>query len=224
MPNPSPLPRGASNRHARRDLAVIASVLVVLLGLLSLVVSQEPRWLTSVDVHLGRPLLDLTRAHPQLGRFWRDDATVQQPQVYRLLLLVGVMVLLVARRWWTAARVATVLVVSALLAPVAKLLLERPRPTWADPVTVIGGYSYPSGHATAAWVFAAVCVLVAQEVVRRTARRVLICSVPVGAAVLVSLDRVFLGVHYPSDVVAGALLGTAIAVAGWAIVRPVDSA
>lgn len=195
-------------------------VMLVLLGLLTAAVAREPHRLVRVDADLGRQALDVTRAHAGLRRFWLADAAVQQPQAYRLLLVGGVVLLLVLRRWWTAARVAAVLVASALLAPVAKLLLDRPRPTWTDPVTVIGGYSYPSGHATAAWVFATVCVLVAREVVGRPGPRVLIGAVPVGLAVLVSLDRVFLGVHYPSDVVGGALVGSTIAVATWLVPRP----
>nr|WP_228517557.1 phosphatase PAP2 family protein [Aliidiomarina indica] len=86
-----------------------------------------------------------------------------------------------------------------------KNLLRRDRPWLRRKVKPVikpaDRFSFPSGHATAAFLFAAL----------------VIASFPVwaplfyGWATLVAISRVALGVHYPSDVIAGAILGTAIA-------------
>ncbi len=92
-----------------------------------------------------------------------------------------------------------------------KLLVGRPRPVIVPHLTEAGGASFPSGHSfNAAVVYIALALAFATLSARQSVRVTLI-----GAAVAVSLavawSRVWLGVHFPSDVVAGWLGG-----AGWA--------
>jgi undecaprenyl-diphosphatase len=70
-------------------------------------------------------------------------------------------------------------------------------------------YSFPSGHAVASTLFyGTVCVL-GLEHLRSPLRRGLATAAAVGMVLLVSFSRVYLGVHYPVDVVAGMALGGA---------------
>jgi undecaprenyl-diphosphatase len=91
-----------------------------------------------------------------------------------------------------------------------KLLVSRPRPP-VEHLQAVTGSSFPSGHATqaSAFWFSLMFAMPAAGFSRRLTR------VAAGLAVLIVLvvgaSRVYLGVHYPSDVVAGVLLGT-----GWA--------
>jgi len=66
--------------------------------------------------------------------------------------------------------------------------------------THLGDYSFPSTHATLAW---AMAVILSREEPRLKYWFYTL-------AVLISLSRIYLGVHYPSDVAGGALLGWAI--------------
>ena len=99
----------------------------------------------------------------------------------------------------------------------AKLVVQRARPVIEDAVAHAPGWSFPSGHAANTTTVAVVLTVLVWPVLGRTARVV----VPTVAGVLVLLtvaNRVLLGVHYPSDVLAGVLLGTAVAGAsylGW---------
>jgi membrane-associated phospholipid phosphatase len=95
-----------------------------------------------------------------------------------------------------------------------KRAFERPRPSLVDPavhplIAVPHSYSMPSGHATTA--FAAG---VGVGLIHPRLRQPL-----VGLAALVALSRIWLGVHYLSDVIVGAVLGTAVALAIWLAVR-----
>jgi undecaprenyl-diphosphatase len=103
---------------------------------------------------------------------------------------------------------------SDLLATALKEVFDRPRPfeelPAAEPLlrgTV--GESLPSGHAATSFAGA----LVLAYLVRR--------AVPAlfALAALVAFSRVYVGVHYPLDIVAGALLGIAVALAAIALVR-----
>ena len=76
-------------------------------------------------------------------------------------------------------------------------------------------YSFPSGHAANAAAAATVMVLLLWPLLSPAARRWLVAGL--GAFVVVTmLDRVFLDVHFPSDVVAGALFGVGLATASYA--------
>ena len=94
-----------------------------------------------------------------------------------------------------------------------KHLVGRERPSsalaQADPLVHASGPSFPSGHATTAFAGA---VMLACLVGR---------AVPVlfALATAIAFSRVYVGVHYPSDVLAGAVLGTTVAVATVALLR-----
>lgn len=108
----------------------------------------------------------------------------------------------------TAFAVAVSLVLADLASSGIKEAVDRPRPPRADPsfdaaVSVPPSPSFPSGHATTTFACAvAVAILVPK--LRWPA---------LGLAAIVGLARVYLGVHYGLDVLAGAALGSAIGVA-----------
>ena len=76
------------------------------------------------------------------------------------------------------------------------------------------GFSFPSGHATGTFTVAVLGAwMTSRWLLRDWAARVALWAIFLGAAGLVGFSRIYLGVHYVSDVVAGALLGAAWAVA-----------
>lgn len=87
----------------------------------------------------------------------------------------------------------------------------RARPPISDWAGAAGGPAFPSGHTTAATLFALACVWAIAPRVRPGWPRTALWSAAVGYAVLVGWSRVWLGVHWPSDVVGGWLLGLAFA-------------
>lgn len=133
--------------------------------------------------------------------------------VFVLVPLALVCYLLLARAGLRreACAVALSLAGATLLSDVVKLLVSRPRPPIEHLQTVTGS-SFPSAHsaqASAFWfslVLALATAGVAPPVTRAAAGLALVF------VLAVALSRVYLGVHYPGDVVAGVLLGT-----GWAV-------
>lgn len=92
---------------------------------------------------------------------------------------------------------------------IAKPLFHRERPQIIERLADAGWYSYPSGHAMLAPViYGFALVLLAKSVPSRAGRTLLLIM---AAAIppMIALSRVYLGVHYPSDVIAALFLGNA---------------
>ena len=96
-----------------------------------------------------------------------------------------------------------------------KFLYNRPRPSLVAPEALPGDPSFPSGHsASAAVIYLTLGLLIAHSVGRR-GQKVYIVALAVLLAVAVGLSRLYLGVHWPSDVLAGWTLGGTWALACW---------
>lgn len=111
------------------------------------------------------------------------------------------------------------MMVSWNLALDVKLLVQRARPVVEDAVARAPGFSFPSGHAANTAAATTAVVILLWPIVGETGRRIAIVT---GAAMVLvtGVDRVMLGVHYPSDVIGGFLLGTGLVLASYLGWRP----
>jgi undecaprenyl-diphosphatase len=107
------------------------------------------------------------------------------------------------------------LVVSMLL----KLAYDRPRPQLVPHLSIIMTSSFPSGHAMlSATVFLTLGALLGRFVQERVLKAYFLI-VAVILCVLVGVSRVFMGVHYPTDVLTGWVAGLGWAVTCWLVAR-----
>lgn len=95
-----------------------------------------------------------------------------------------------------------------------KVLVGRARPIVDDPISHSPGYSFPSGHAFNVAVVSTVVVFLLWPLLSSVGHRVSV-ALAVVFALVVGLDRLFLGVHFPSDVLAGYVLGVGITFSSW---------
>ncbi|MGY1594232.1 phosphatase PAP2 family protein [Geodermatophilus sp. SYSU D00708] len=128
---------------------------------------------------------------------------------FRVLVSLPLLFWLGARRaWWTAAFVVAANVTVSPLTVLLKDLVGRVRPAFENGGLHYGGLSFPSGHSSGIATLVTVAVLLAWPRLSAPARRWALAG---GAAlvVLVGLTRMWLGVHFLSDVVGGWALGVA---------------
>jgi membrane-associated phospholipid phosphatase len=120
---------------------------------------------------------------------------------------IAVMVILIVRRHWLSlgAFALAVALSEAFIGPM-KALYDRPRPF--DPLVAVSGASFPSGHAVAAAVTAVGLVIALFPPGHK--RWVWERQAALYASIM-ALSRTYLGAHWLSDVIAGALLGSGIA-------------
>lgn len=95
------------------------------------------------------------------------------------------------------------LVINLLL----KAWFARPRPTFANPLTVALFYSFPSGHATLSLVVYGLLTYFLRQATPHVWERILLTSGAILLVLLIGFSRLYLGVHYLSDVLAGFATG-----------------
>lgn len=149
----------------------------------------------------------------------RDITALGSVTVLTLVVSGTIGYLLLARR----ARTALFLLVSvgsgALVSFLLKAAYRRPRPELVPPQAYAYSASFPSGHAMmSAVVYLTLAVLLAQTTARRRVTGYFL-TVAIVLTLLVGVSRVYLGVHWPTDVLAGWAIGAVWALLAGQVVR-----
>ena len=151
------------------------------------------------------------RAEPLVAPFgWLHAATDLggTPWVATLAVVVGVAEVAAGRRGVGLAAAATIGLAS-LANSSLKLVVARARPDELAPIVVEPGYSFPSGHSLSAMVaYGVMAILIGRSSLPAALRAALIAGLAT-LVVVVGLSRVYLGAHYPTDVLGGWLMGFA---------------
>lgn len=160
------------------------------ISIISLVQFSGPSWLDTLmkalspsHLFVTAPLLVIATTILFLGRWWRDG--------WALIAGTSLGFFTV----WTL-----------------KTLISRPRPT-EDLVYVMeqsSGYSFPSGHVTHYVIFLGTLTFIASEKINSGIVRHFIKIAVLLVLVCVGLSRIYLGAHWPSDVLGGYLVGTLV--------------
>lgn len=141
----------------------------------------------------------------------------------RTLLTIGTtlacVLLWTAKRPLAAIDTALASSVAAYVTRLTKLLLSRPRPDAAEQLVHAGGFSFPSGHASGITALLTAAALHTIEMAPSRGHRAFLASVYGLLIAGVAWSRVYLGVHYPSDVLAGLCIGVACALGAHGLVR-----
>ncbi|MGC3000860.1 phosphatase PAP2 family protein [Streptomyces sp. G35A] len=201
-------PRPPEDRRAPLSTGLLALCSALLLALVAL----EWRPLLDLDGDISRTTHRWAVEEPgltQTARILTD--WVWDPWTMRLL--CGAAAALLAWRYaarWTALWLVGTVAAGTVVQQGLKAAVDRARPVWPDPVDSAHYAAFPSGHAMTATV---VCGLLLWLLHRYGVSRVLWRTVLVLAVLSVTgvgLTRVWLGVHWPTDVVGGWLLGALV--------------
>lgn len=180
---------------------------------------------------------ELARMDSALLLFFRDPADLSQPvgppwfhqTVVEITTLGGYPVLvtlvaavagflLVSRKFGPALFMLGSIITGTLASHLLKIVYDRPRPDLVDHLVQIHTASFPSGHATMSAVVYLTLATLIVRLVDDLAVRIYVVLVAIFLTFAVGMSRIYLGVHWPSDVFAGWALGTTWACLSWLIV------
>jgi undecaprenyl-diphosphatase len=100
-----------------------------------------------------------------------------------------------------------VIVCSGILNIVLKAIFQRTRPD-IHRIVEASGYSYPSGHSMAAFTLYGITIYFLWKHARHAWLRVIIVLSGAAMILMIGISRIYLGVHYPSDVAGGYVIGS----------------
>lgn len=210
---------------ARREIVPIAIFLGIALPLLAFIEiadevgEGEARWF---DESLLLALRTSDPADP-IGPRWFETAIMDITAlggfaVLALVTLLAVGYLLAIKRWGDALMLLAATLGGTAISEGLKMGFNRPRPDLVAHVVETTSMSFPSGHA----MLSAVTYLTIGALIAHTQESRQLRGYVLGAAILLTLligaSRVYLGVHWPTDVLAGWCLGAAWALVCWTAV------
>lgn len=147
----------------------------------------------------------------------RDVTALGGVTVMVLVTVVGLLAFLMHRRRWHAAILAGTVLLADISSEGLKHLYGRPRPDLVPHGSYVYSASFPSGHSTlSAATFLTLAMLIASLEPNR-GTKIMVYVLAILLVLGIGVSRVYLGVHWPSDVLAGWSLGAAWALAAWTV-------
>ncbi len=225
-PRPEPMvelkPEAAASRRIPWPILALGAVALLLLGLIGF-----GREVMEGDVaELDRAIMLAMRVpgHPgqPLGPHWlpsavRDVTALGSSTVLTMVVLVTAAFLALKGRLRSAMLVIAATTLGALAVTLVKVLIARARPDLVQQLMQEASSSFPSGHAANSAIVYLTLATLLFPVVRGWRMRGFVLGVAMLLVGLIGISRVYLGVHWPSDVLAGWAFGSCWALLWWSV-------
>jgi undecaprenyl-diphosphatase len=222
--------------HQRDFLTLVLLAIIVgtVWGFIELADELREGELHEIDLRLLYLFRDPANPHDPLGPYWVEELMRDASALGSVLVVTLLSVAVVVTLWMEKQRTAAVWLAMAVLSAAGissllKHLFARERPDLLATELLPASFSFPSGHAfLSAVVYLTVGALLTR-LIQSQRTRIFVLLVAVLLTALTGTSRVYLGVHYPSDILAGWTLGLSWAALCWLVAwkmssGPVDKA
>lgn len=198
-------------------LTIAAVAVFVFFELVEEVLEGETRGFDEAVLHALRSPDD--PGNP-VGPWWlevmfKDITILGGTTVVTLITLAALGYLLMVGKWATALLVIVAVAGGAALSTGLKLGFERPRPELVAHLVDVRTLSFPSGHAMVSAITYLTLGALLAKVQPQRSLKAYILMIAVLLSLLIGVSRVYLGVHWPTDVIAGWCAGAAWAIVCW---------
>ncbi|TGQ28076.1 MULTISPECIES: phosphatase PAP2 family protein [unclassified Mesorhizobium] len=152
---------------------------------------------------------------PWLEGAMRDITSLGSASVLGLITAAAIVYLLLIRRPGPALLMFVAVAGGQMLSSILKFDIDRPRPDLVSHLVDVASLSFPSGHAMLSAVTYLTLGSMAARFLPGRVTRIYVFALAVMTTLLVGISRIYLGVHWPSDVLAGWCAGFAWAMLCW---------
>jgi undecaprenyl-diphosphatase len=226
MDSPSPdvalKPEAAASRRIPWPIVALAAVA----GLLLVLVWFGHEVLDGDTAEIDRAIMLAMRVpgHPEqpLGPHWlpsavRDVTALGSSTVLTMVVAITACFLALQRRWRSTLLVLAATILGSLAVTLVKALIARSRPDLIDRLMEETSHSFPSGHAANSAIVYLTLATLLFPVVRGWRMRGFVLATAMLLVGAIGVSRVYLGVHWPSDVLAGWAFGSCWALLWWGV-------
>lgn len=208
---PAHYPSGNLVQAWLRAGSLAFSLLLLVLLLLAMV---DTSGLAGIDLAIVSALHEAHNPHDPVGStavesIARDITALGSNTILLLITLTATVLLTLMRRGGAAILLFSTAATALLLNALVKAAFERVRPDFASVTISAETSSFPSSHAMLTCVVLLVIAAIAARELSSRAAAGLLMATAIAVTVLVGLTRIYLGAHWPSDVIAGWTLGAA---------------
>lgn len=215
-------PTAAGFKFGLAQWMILLMIIAAVLCFVATALAVERGWMDPIDDAILQSMGETVMSSNPWGPSWFEETVVEisalggYPVIVLATAIAGIVLWLASRRSGALLLVAA-LSSGALASTLLKLAFDRSRPDFAEPMDRTFTASFPSGHAMISMVsWLTLAVVVSCYVPQRALRVFILCSA-FFLAIIIGLSRVYLGVHWPSDVFAGWCIGLAWAGTAWLI-------
>lgn len=225
-PPPEPIvalkPEAAASRRIPWPIVALGAVALLLLGL----VWFGHEILDGDTAEIDRAIMLAMRVpgHPEqpLGPHWlpsavRDVTALGSSTVLTMVVMITTCFLALLRRWRAAILVVAATTLGALAVTLVKALIARSRPDLVGRLMEEASHSFPSGHAANSAIVYLTLATLLFPVVRGWQMRGFVLATAMLLVGMIGVSRIYLGVHWPSDVLAGWAFGSCWALLWWGV-------
>ncbi|AUO83948.1 phosphatase PAP2 family protein [Streptococcus agalactiae] len=193
-----------SRQNSKLIQAFIAIILFFSLGL---VIKYWPDTVIAFDQNIQESVRGQL---PNLSTRFFKLITVVGSTVSQIAIAIMSVTFCYLKKWYPQARfIAVNAVISGICILSLKLIFQRVRPTLTH-LVFVGGYSFPSGHSMGTFMIFGSIIILLQYYMPKSIWK-LLCQGTLGLLIfLIGLSRIYLGVHFPTDVLAGFILAYGI--------------
>ncbi|MDT8282883.1 MAG: phosphatase PAP2 family protein [Gammaproteobacteria bacterium] len=141
--------------------------------------------------------------------FWRGLTWLGDTTQLIVLAVLAIFGMLYLRRWFNALFITGIMLSGIALSTLLKHWIARPRPQLVAHLDHVSSPSFPSGHALNNTLFYLTMALLLVPMLRRQISRWALYTSAISLSLMIGISRIALGVHWPSDVLAGWIIATA---------------
>lgn len=189
-----------------KKISLLLIILVIFFTFWSINVALKNTIITKFDTNLIQQIYH----HNQFSlKIFRPITNLGDTFPTILIAAIFFILLVIKKYYYAAIYLVLNKVVVALLNSLIKNIIERPRPSHYHYVYA-GGYSFPSGHSASSFALYISLLIISVHIFKQLKIKAIISIMTIIMVLLVGYSRIFLGVHYPSDVLGGYTLAAII--------------